>query len=56
MPAPVTNCSKSSKSVISADRRVTSQLPLYAWHEVTGDPTYANEILDCLGNMRIVSN
>jgi DNA replication protein DnaC len=25
---------------------VTSQLPLSAWHEVIGDPTYADAILD----------
>ena len=27
---------------------VTSQLPLSAWHEVIGDPTYADAILDRL--------
>jgi hypothetical protein len=27
---------------------VTSQLPLSAWHEVVGDPTYADAILDPL--------
>jgi DNA replication protein DnaC len=27
---------------------VTSQLPIAAWHEVIGDPTYADAILDRL--------
>ncbi len=27
---------------------VTSQLPLAAWHEIIGDPTYADAILDRL--------
>ena len=27
---------------------VTSQFPLSAWHEVIGDPTYADAILDRL--------
>ena len=27
---------------------VTSQLPLSAWHEIVGDPTYADAILDGL--------
>ena len=27
---------------------VTSQLPLSAWHEVVGDPTHADAILDRL--------
>ena len=27
---------------------VTSQLPLSAWHDVIGDPTYADAILDRL--------
>jgi DNA replication protein DnaC len=31
-----------------ANRDRTSQLPLSAWHEVIGDPTYAGAILDRL--------
>ena len=29
---------------------VTSQLPLSAWHEIIGDPTYADAILDRLAH------
>ena len=29
---------------------ITSQLPVDRWHEVTGDPTYADGILDSVGD------
>src|SRR5436309_1131527 len=46
-PPPGTICSRSSRS----GRRstiVTSQIPLNRWHEIIGDPTYADAILDRL--------
>jgi DNA replication protein DnaC len=31
---------------------VTSQLPVDRWHEIIGDPTYADAILDRLVHLR----
>jgi IstB-like ATP binding protein len=48
-PPPVTTSSKSSRS--GYGRRstiVTSQLPAERWHEIIGDPTYTDAILDRL--------
>ena len=40
---------KSSKSAMAAaPRSITSQLPVDRWHEIIGDPTYADAILDRL--------
>ena len=36
------------KSSCVSAHESTSQLPLSAWHEVIGDPTYADAILDRL--------
>ena len=47
--ASATICSKSSKSDTAAARRPSPhQLPVDRWHEIIGDPTYADAILDRL--------
>ena len=48
-PAPVMTSSKSLRSDTAADRRSSPpSFPLSVWHEVIGDPTYADAILDRL--------
>jgi DNA replication protein DnaC len=47
-PAPAMTCSKSSRNGTAADRRSSPPSSLSAWHEVVGDPTYADAILDRL--------
>jgi DNA replication protein DnaC len=48
MPPPATIFSKSSKPAMAAAPSSSSQLPIGKWHELIGDPTYADAILDRL--------
>jgi hypothetical protein len=47
-PSTATSARNPRRAVWTRSTIVTSQLPLSAWHEVIGDPTYADAIVDRL--------
>ena len=46
-PRPATTSWRSSRTATAATL-VTSQFPVYQWHALIGDPTYADAVLDRL--------